>query len=295
MLPFVPSLPALSEVEGSKGWLESLLRKSCTHFLCLRIGHEQGAQTMSYPTHTIGLIVASGAVSGILYWLFAQAALRRLTLSGKRVWQIGITVFLVAAYLLALSFSLTQRYTVNSANSAGLIPLLIGIMIGSNVLLWIGTRGYRQMVDAIPLHWLISSHVLRVIPGIAFLALHDMGLLPPDTALQAGYGDLLSGILALAVAYLVYRRSAPARGAAFAWSIFAVLDLVNALYLGQTTIPAWSLKLSSTGQSIDFINLFVMLPTYMVPLFLVSHLWIFRKLGSRKVEATKTREVSAPA
>ena len=248
---------------------------------------------MSYPTHTIGLIVASGAASGILHWLFAQAALRRLALSGKRVWQIGITVFLVAAYLLALSFSLTQRYTVNSAKSAGLIPLLIGIMIGSNVLLWIGTRRYRQMVDAIPLHWLISSHVLRVIPGIAFLALHDMGLLPPDTALQAGYGDFLSGILALAVAYLVYRRGAPAHGVAFAWSIFAVLDLVNALYLGQTTIPAWSLKLSSTGQSIDFINLFVMLPTYMVPLFLVSHLWIFRKLGSRKVGAAKTREVSA--
>ena len=250
---------------------------------------------MSYPTQIIALLVATSAASGMLYWLFAQAALRPLVMSGKRLWQIGITLFLVALYLLALSFSLTQRYTVASPSSAGLIPLLIGIMVGSNILLWVGTRGYRQMVDAIPLHWLIGSHVLRAIPGIAFLALHDMGLLPPATALQAGYGDLLAGIAAPAVAYLVYRRTASARGIAMAWSILAVLDLANALYLGQTTIPAWSLKLSSAGQSIGFINLFVMLPTYMVPLFLVSHLWIFRKLAARKVDPAKTREVSAPA
>jgi hypothetical protein len=244
---------------------------------------------MSYPTHTIFLIVATAAASGILYWLFAQAALRRLALRRKLVWQIGIPLFLMAVYLLALSFSLTQRYTVDSANSAGLIPLLVGIIVGSNVLLLISAHDYRQMVDAIPLHWLIGSHVLRAIPGIAFLALHDMGLLP-DMALQAGYGDLLAAIVAPAVAYMVYRRNPRARGVAFAWSIFGLLDLVNALYTGQTTIPAWSLTLSSTGQSIDFINLFVMLPTYMVPLFLVSHLWIFRKLGTRKVDAAMTRE-----
>ncbi len=243
---------------------------------------------MIYPTHTIFLLIASGVAASILYWFFVQTGISRSAIPGKRTWQIGSTVFLVAVFLLAASFSLTGRYTAQNTNSNGLIPLLIAIMFGSNLTLLIFARGYRQMVDGIPLHWLIGSHILRIIPGIVFLALHDMGLLPPDVALQAGYGDILSGILAVPLAYLIYNRTASARNVALVWSILALFDLINALYLGQTTIPAWTFALSRAGQPIDFVNLFIFLPAFMVPIYLVSHLWIFRRLNGLKVSAAAT-------
>jgi hypothetical protein len=250
---------------------------------------------MIYPTHTIFLLLATGVAGSILYWFFVQTGLRRLALPGRRIWQIGSTVFLVAVFGLAASFSLTGRYTAQNANSSGLIPLLIAIMFGTNLTLLIVTQGYRQMVDGIPLHWLIGSHMLRIIPGIVFLALYDMRLLPPDVALQAGYGDILAGLIAVPVAYIIYNRTASARSLALVWSIFGLLDLINALYLGQTTIPAWTLALSRAGQPIDYVNLFVFLPSFMVPLYLVSQLWIFRRLLSLNVNAPVTHESRLPA
>jgi len=244
---------------------------------------------MIAPNHTIFLLVASGALAGILYWRFAQTAIQRADLRFKSVWQIGVTVFLAVIYLLAFSFSLNRVYTQGGASTGSLIPLLVGVMVGVNVLLFVVSRGYRQMVSAIPLLWLIASHALRVIPGIIFLALHDMGLMPPNTALQAGYGDILSGLFALVVVYMLYRKTPYARSAALVWGIFGLLDLVNALYSGQTNIPGWTLMLTSAGQSVDIINFFVMLPTFMVPLYIVSQLLIFRKLAALKINDTLTR------
>lgn len=249
---------------------------------------------MNAPNHTIFLLVACGAFGVVLYEWFAQSALRRADLKRKSIWQVGVTVFLAGLYLLALSFSLSHTYTQGGTNAGNLIPLFVGFIVGSNILLFFISRGYRQMVDAIPLLWLIASHVLRIIPGIIFLALYDMGLMPPDTALQAGYGDILSGLLALVVVYMLYHRSSYARGLALVWSAFGLLDLVNALYSGQTHIPAWTLMLSKAGQSVDYINFFVMLPTFMVPLYIVSQLLIFRKLFTLKVETLPTRPEMTP-
>lgn len=244
------------------------------------------------PTHTIFLLVVSMITGGIFWWAVVQIALSRITLPNKRTWQIGTTLFLGGVGLLALSFSLSGRYT--AQNSAPLIPLLIAIMVATNVTLLFISQGYRKMVDSIPLHWLIGSNVLRIVPGVIFLALYDMRLLPPAVSLEAGYGDILAGIIAIPATYVIYKKTSYARAAAFAWSIFGLLDLINALYLGQTTIPAWTQALAQAGQPIDYVNLFLMLPTYGVPLFLVAHIWIFRRLFLLKGDATVTRPTMKP-
>jgi hypothetical protein len=246
------------------------------------------------PTHTIFLLVVSMMIGGVFWCAVVQIALNRITLPNKRAWQIGSTLFIGGVGLLALSFSLSGRYTNQNVNSAGLIPLLITVMIATNVTLLFISSAYRQLVDNIPLHWLIGSNVLRIVPGVILLAFSDMRLLPPAMSLEAGYGDILSGLLAIPVAYFIYWKTSYARRVAVAWSIFGLLDLVNALYLGQTTIPAWTQALAQTGQPIDYVNLFLMLPTYGVPLFLVAHIWIFRRLFLLKGKAAITHPSMKP-
>jgi hypothetical protein len=64
---------------------------------------------------------------------------------------------------------------------------------------------FRQLVRAIPETWLVGIHTIRV-AGFLFLALMDMGLLPAEFALSASYGDMIVGLLALAMVYLLAKR-----------------------------------------------------------------------------------------
>lgn len=61
------------------------------------------------------------------------------------------------------------------------------------------------------------------------------GQLPGLFALPAGIGDVATGLLALLVAYAWYSGKPYARGAAIAWNLFGMADLVDAVVLGTLT------------------------------------------------------------
>jgi hypothetical protein len=228
-----------------------------------------------HPSNMIFVTVATAVVVGIIYWLLVQNAIRLSSINHRPFWQ-AITAFvLVGGFALALVIALSGQYSTALNNQASVIALPLTWLVGS-FLVGMFITDFRRIAAAIPSHWLIITHVLRILPGTVFVAMQDVRLLPTDMALQAGYGDIIAGLAALPVAYVLFYRLPYARTALLAWNIFGLLDLINALYLGLTTIPAWMGMLSGQ-QDISFINLFMMLPTYSVPLFIISHLLLFRE------------------
>lgn len=158
-----------------------------------------------------------------------------------------------------------------------------------------------DLIDAIPLSWLVGAQFYRVL-GVIFLVLWLDGRLPADFAVSAGWGDIAVGVLAVLVAWMVHRGVRIANRAVLGWSIFGIADLIAAVGLGVLTSPG-TLHLLA----LDNPNLYatayplVMVPAFAVPISLILHGLVFVKLrrlkrdttnaavsGTRPVEATIT-------
>ena len=127
---------------------------------------------------------------------------------------------------------------------------------------WLANQSQREA-----LFWLTLPHAFRYM-GMVFLV---PGLvvqpLPDNFAIPAAYGDLLTSILALLVLILLRTGSKVAVGLVWLFNVVGTADLLNAL------------------RHIDVVPNFGAvwyIPTFYVPLLLVTHFMIFAQLLRRK-------------
>jgi hypothetical protein len=131
--------------------------------------------------------------------------------------------------------------------------------------LWAPRLATMSRNDA--LFWLTIPHAFRHI-GMAFLVPGLLaGPLPADFAVPAAYGDLASGLLAFGT--LVMLRNGNRGAFAMAWllNIVGSVDLVNALR---------HVEVVESFGAVWFI------PTFLVPLLLVTHAMMFTRLISQQ-------------
>ena len=153
-----------------------------------------------------------------------------------------------------------------------LIPLIIAAMG-----LWL-SRSIARLVSAIPLHWIVAAQVYRVAGGI-FLVLWADGRLPWQFALPAGIGDVATGCLAVIVAALLAQKATNAYKAAYTWCLFGIGDLVVAIMMGAMTSPGRPHLLAFDAPNLLITSYpLVMVPTFAVPLALMLHGLVLRRL-----------------
>ena len=124
----------------------------------------------------------------------------------------------------------------------------------------------------VDVRWLVLLHVTRLFAGAYFLVLCQRGQLPCGFARPAGWGDIVVAVLALAV--LGATRTPFAKTLLLTWNILGLIDIIfvvlNALQFGlndwQSMHAIRELPLS-------------LLPTFLVPLILASHVLIFVRLA----------------
>lgn len=115
---------------------------------------------------------------------------------------------------------------------------------------------------------LILPHAFRHI-GLTFMVPGVVAApLPGDVAEIAGYGDLASTFLAIAALVALRARWGIALALVWVFNIVGAVDLINALRLAPSAAP----------------NLGAMwfIPTFLVPLLLVTHFLIFVQLLRRE-------------
>ena len=125
---------------------------------------------------------------------------------------------------------------------------------------WLADKPLEQVLMA-----LIFPHALRHV-GLAFLVPGLVaGPLPASFANAAAFGDLLSGLLALACLFALRQGWRYALPLVWVFNVIGTVDLVNALRQAEA-VPnlgtAW------------------LIPTFLVPLLLVTHGLIFARLVS---------------
>ena len=137
-------------------------------------------------------------------------------------------------------------------------------------------RAIRACVLNIDLRWLVLLHLTRLFAGAYFLVLCQRGQLPCAFARPAGWGDIVIGVLAVAVASALHTQF----GKTFllSWNTLGLIDIIfvvaSALRFGlqdwQSMHALRELPLS-------------LLPTFLVPLIIASHVLIFVRLPRPRI------------
>lgn len=130
------------------------------------------------------------------------------------------------------------------------------------------------------LRGIVAFHLIRILAGIAFLSEAAAGTLPRNIAIGAGIGDIAVGLLAIPLLVFAFPIDTDLkRRVVLAWNAVALADILLVLTGGAATIGARSdalLRMTELPMSL--------LPTFVVPLVLVTHGIIFWRLLRKERE-----------
>lgn len=146
----------------------------------------------------------------------------------------------------------------------GLVVLLI--------LLFLFLQPFKSWCLTVDVRALVLIHITRFV-GIYFLILYSQGRLPYDFAVPGGWGDIIVAALALIVAIIVPRRGMAGTIVYFLWNLAGFIDI---LYVVST---AARLAMSDPASMSELLKLpLSLLPTFLVPIIIFTHLVIFIRL-----------------
>jgi hypothetical protein len=206
-----------------------------------------------------------------LSWIFARAASRaNLGEPARTRLPALVGVFFAAWLAVALILGDPSNFPLEHeelrqllSGLVALVPLLAGVV-------WLFTsRTAGELNAATAPASLIAVQSYRVAGAMFIFPYLASGALPRAFALPAGIGDMLTGLLAPVVAWLVLRNARGSYGIAVAWNIFGILDLLVA-------------PISAVFSGAQILRMF---PLSLVPLFLgpplgtLAHIYSLRNLA----------------
>ena len=224
------------------------------------------------PTYWVGVTVLRLIIlGGILYW-FGRLAETRLSSAGRAIWVsiLALTLWTVAAIYLGSRnvFRIHEDVALPPPIAFGaLLPILVG---------WLALQywePFRRFIFSIPQHWLIALQIYRITGGV-FLVVYGLGLIPGVFALTSGFGDLITGLLAIPVAWFCYKQRSWAKRTAVVWNYLGLIELIILIPFGLLSSPSPIQTLA-----LDQPNLVtstwpsVLAPTFHVPLGILLHIF----------------------
>jgi hypothetical protein len=227
----------------------------------------------------LDLIGSIAGMIAIVVNTVAIATILPLGLKGRTVLAGAVGAWVGLASGLAglglLSFSLDQPVP--------LLGVLFATPLVALAVAWQASPGLRAALLEIPTPLLVRLNGFRVL-GVLFLALAAVGRLGGPFPFSAGVGDIITGALALPVAMLVARD--PARHARLVgrWNLFGALDLFAAVGLGLTSANGSPIQLFFFGAGSEAMQHlpFSLVPTVLVPFYLMTHAVIAAQLVHRR-------------
>ena len=149
-----------------------------------------------------------------------------------------------------------------------LLQLIMSIFVYALLAKWVISPWLNEKAGHIALMILVAPHAMRHV-GLTFLvpSVTDPELLQ-SFAFTTAWGDFISGVLAIIVLFSLKHKSKIAIPLLWLFNIFGTLDLIMALSQAEV-VP----MLAGTWY----------IPTFVVPLLLVTHALIFIRLIKKRV------------
>jgi len=156
--------------------------------------------------------------------------------------------------------------------------LVVGIL-GLTVVLAC-TRYGRRLALGLPLWALVGIQGFRLPLELAMHAMYERGVMPEQMSYSGRNFDIITGITALAVGWLVFSRRV-GRRVVLTWNIMGLLLVLNVVTVAILSTPRF--RLFGDDRLNVFVTYppFVWLPAVMVLAALAGHLIVFRALWRR--------------
>jgi hypothetical protein len=242
-----------------------------------------------FPLNTVLFICVTMFVTAVLAWLVLRAGLAQQPGGGR--WQVASATVLGVWFLVSLVMAIAPPNGQVQFIPYSVIVLGIGVTLGTAAFVLSPT--FRRGVRAIPAHWLIGIQGIRV-GGFIFVALLDMGRLPAQFALPAGYGDMTVGALSLLAAYALVSQRSFARGLAIGVNVLGLLDFITALSTGLSALTPFAIELQRGGVSPLYLSYVLIIPSFAVPVFTLLHCYSLYQLALRPRDVGNVRQSAIP-
>jgi hypothetical protein len=134
----------------------------------------------------------------------------------------------------------------------------------------------RMWALNVDLRWLVLFHLTRLFAGAYFLLLCQRGQLSCAFARPAGWGDIAVAVLALAMVSAI--RAEIAKALLVVWNTIGLIDIIFVVF----SALRFGLKDWQSMHALRELPL-SLLPTFLVPLIIASHILIFARLARGRI------------
>jgi len=193
---------------------------------------------------------------------------------------------------LATELGAADRLAFSPEHPVPLVGVLVAVPLLVMAALTLASPKVRSTLLAIPMSLLIGVNALRVF-GVLFLLLAAAGRLSGPFPFSAGFGDIITGALAVPLALSVVQSHGLPVGAIKSWNIFGALDLLFAIGFGITSAAGSPLQFIHAGAGSEAMQHlpFCLVPTVLVPFYLMTHAIIAMQLSARAAPSAPVRAV----
>jgi hypothetical protein len=220
----------------------------------------------------INAIVLGASLAIVVMVLTTQADVswnaRRWAIAGILVW----TALIVAA-------AATGHFTPGTPGIVIQPPVIFAVASVTILIAWVFSSQFRRAMVSIPLQALVGLNVLRIL-GVFFVLKYFAHALAAPFGPVAGLGDTITGLVAIPLAISIARGSF-SKSSVAGWNAFGALDLFTALTLGalsQDGVP-FRVFFGEPGLTAMTQLPSVIVPTILVPIYLLVHLTVAYRLG----------------
>jgi hypothetical protein len=215
----------------------------------------------------IGMMALAVVVAALTVMLIARAG-RRAAITAAVI----IAVVMVAEYAIASSGILHEWTRVPPPfMPAVAVPVLLALAAALSPL-------GRRIAGAASFALIVGIQAFRLPLELLMHRAAVTGLMPVQMSYSGWNFDIVTGTLAVAVAWIAF-RSPQSRGLVFAWNLLGTLLLINILTIAILSLPIFA----AFGP--DHLNTwvadvpYVFLPTVLVPAAVFGHALTWRKLA----------------
>ncbi len=188
---------------------------------------------------------------------------------------LGMRVILLSWLMVPALFAIRGSIAVFDAVPPMLMRFIVPIAL--LVTAFAFSRWGRRAALELPLSLLVGFQVFRFPLELILHALYDAGQLPREMTFSGYNFDILTGVSAFVLWVLLRTRDVPKRWI-LAWNVLGTVLLVTVVTIAILSFPQ-PFGLFTTKTRIVAYFPWVWLPTFLVPLALLGHLLVFRRLA----------------
>jgi uncharacterized membrane protein len=140
-----------------------------------------------------------------------------------------------------------------------------------------------QLLQSVPPHWLVYIQSFRIGVELLLLFAFMAGRLPVQMTFEGRNFDVITGVLALPVGYLLAQKKSYATKLAIAFNIVGILLLLNVLLIAVLSMPT-SFRYFMNEPSTTLVTQFpfILLPGVLVPVAYMLHIFSLRQLFTKQ-------------